>query len=197
MEHEHPADAGLPILRHYFTHTNIRDVSVSAIHPSSSSSPTISFLAYDVMRGLLLYHIHLPTLNVKFIGSYNLSQSVPLSHVRFGNTRAFVSALCLGKEGKRGIWIERGRRNMTRGVIAFEFAYPAWDGVGIQVANDGHHEEATNFHEDNDENLGEADGITSTPTESECWMQKPAIDGRVIYEVASYDLRGECLLLSY
>src|ERR1700691_4889843 len=92
VKYEHEAATEHPILKHSF-HTTFRDVSISSIHPSSasSSSPTISFLAYDVLHGLFHYHVHLPTLNVKFIGTYSLSQPTPQSHaLSAGSTRRLV-----------------------------------------------------------------------------------------------------------
>jgi len=192
VQYEHESAVEGPILKHSF-HTPFREVSISSIHPSSASSPspTISFLAHDALHGLFHYHVHLPTLNVKFIGAYSLSQSSSQSHPpSAGSTRGFVSACCLGKQGKRGMWIERGRGSTRRGVIVFESGQ---EGRDMEVVNNGQQQVTTKFDGHNDQEVEEAG---NRPASTDCGSDEPptaTIDGRVVYEVGSYDLRVEDL----
>lgn len=132
------------------------------------SSNTVSILASDVLRGLFHYRIVIPLpsfhtndtpdpmLEVKLIGTYSMSntQNTNYPPAPGTTTSGFVSAQSIGRQGKRGVWIERGRGSTRRGVVAFE-------------------------------TLGSAGG------DDDMVGNTPSIDGRVVYDIGSYDLRGE------
>lgn len=149
---------------------------------------TASFLAYDVLRGLFHYQVKLTLphftsdsphpvkrapipLNVscELLAAHHMAQlrndsTVPRSGYTTGS-RAFISATALGARGKRGVWIERERKDMNRAVFGFAAAdyYPvARDtSAGVQAGNE--------------ETSASAD-----------------LKGKRLYEVRnSYDLRGK------
>ncbi|TFK52037.1 hypothetical protein OE88DRAFT_1498672 [Heliocybe sulcata] len=121
-----------PATSRTFPNTTFRGVSISHPHPSPSPSWTASFLAYDVLRGLFHYRVALPDpsaprLAVSLAGVHAMtslvrspSVSALAAEIAGRNTgRGFVSACCLGPEGKRGMWIERTRGSTKRSVMVF------------------------------------------------------------------------------
>ncbi|KAF8880186.1 hypothetical protein BD779DRAFT_1549880 [Infundibulicybe gibba] len=139
-------------LVHPFPSMTFRDLVFS--DPCAMDRNRIEMLAYEVLQGLFLYSIRvtvdadLPELTVTLIATYPMSMS-PLSETPsptptgshpsqniFGtgnlSSRGFVSALTLGPQGKRAVWVERKRGSVFREVIV-------WPGkVGdIEVEMDG------------------------------------------------------------
>ncbi|KIM88167.1 hypothetical protein PILCRDRAFT_249622 [Piloderma croceum F 1598] len=186
-EHQNPTSADLPTFYHHFPEITIRSVSISSIHPSYPSSSIISILAYDVLHGLFHYNIHLPTLNVQLLGTYSLG--TPQNHtVLPGSTRSFVSSCCLGEQGKRGVWIERGRGSTKRSIFVFE--------VGRQDGemNRDRPEETTGVSVYEDREPGGKVGMRleeSTLTNGQPNTHTATIDGKIVYEIGSYDLRED------
>ena len=132
--------------RHRFPQMTFRGVSFSEpiIHQSlNASTAKISFLAYDVLRGLFHYEldmrlpdvlsddtVHMMDMNVRLVAAHKMAQLVNSSTVLGSDTptprsgfgsgaRGFVSACVLGSQGRRGVWIERQRGNMDRTVFGF------------------------------------------------------------------------------
>jgi hypothetical protein len=97
----------------------------------------------------------------------------------------FVSACCLGKQGKRGMWIERRRGSMTRAVIVFKTDGEIVVKQLMAGSADGEDDEVQTSG-----NLQPEGGLTDTSA----GIYATSIDGRVIREVGSYDLRGEYFL---
>ena len=124
---------------------------------------------------------------------YSLAQSTSQNHVPDG-TRGFVGTYCLGKQGKRGVWIERERGSMKRGVFVFEAGRQDGD---MEVMDKDQPEETIVLDLYKNEALGQAEEIISIRpankfTDRKLRTHTATIDGRVVYEVGSYDLRGEC-----
>jgi hypothetical protein len=181
-EHEHPTGMEIPNLKHAFPQTNFREASISSIHPSS---PIISFLAYDVLRGFFHYHIHLPTFTVSLVGAYSLIQSVPQRNV------PIAVRICLGTEGKRGMWIEReGRIVGRRKVVVFQTRANQEDRE-TKVVNNDPQDMSMDLDED-------ADTDTQPNMEfANDWLgtRTATIDGHVVYEGGSDDVGGMCCLV--
>jgi hypothetical protein len=177
-------------LAHHFQTCSFRGYSLSS--PTiSSETGTISFtfLGYDVLRGLYLFHAELErtsdpetsvlplVLRVRQVGEYSMTAAAVNddtddSYSRFmpstgqGNgsgsgtrSRGFVSTCGLGTEGKRGLWIERLRGSMRRLVTVFSVS-------GIDVGDE----------EDMFGDVGPG-------------MRE--LRGHVVHEESSFDLRGE------
>jgi hypothetical protein len=162
--------------------------------PSSSSSKTISS--------------QLSTLSVELLGIYDMVRHV--SDARFNNaatnpsvdslllqhgfraaiTWGFVSTCCLGPEGRRGIWIERTRSSTTRTIMAFSVDWTDVKAIPINVAfpviGEGVDNSDDEYRTLEEENSDSDDSITCVP-----WMEARHIDGRSIYVMSSYDLRGK------
>jgi hypothetical protein len=108
-----------------------------------------------------------------------------------GSTRSFVSSCCLGEQGKRGLWIERGRESTKRGIFVFE--------VGRQDAemNRDRPEKTMELGVYEDRELGGM--VSMRPEENKLTNGKSStypttIDGKIVYEIGSYDLRGKSFL---
>lgn len=131
------------IVRHEFSETSFRSVSIAdpsiSLDADGNSVLNITFLAFDVLNGLYQYRAtaNLPSLSdmplhmeVQLIGVHQMAQTIPLTdqlegvrRTRSGFTqgsRAFVSACCLGAQGKRGIWVERQRNSVKRAVYGYK-----------------------------------------------------------------------------
>ena len=180
----------------------------------------VSFLAYDILRGLYHYRVSIqlpppdgpdvlaaesapPQMTVRLLAIHRLAQLYSLGgsgaseapRGRSGFTpgsRGFVSACVLGRTGRRGVWIERRRGSMRRSVIAFSEADDVeeergdWGGEGVE--NQGVDVDWMKLRLSEDDTGGEDVGSeTAIVREDRC--AKP-IDGRVLFEVNSYDLRG-------
>jgi hypothetical protein len=166
-------------MKHIFAgHTTFREVSFSS--PTIASAPTsnllpafaISVLASDTIRGLFHFHVSFnaesepelgPKFDVRLVEARhmtNLDVGATRMRAEPGTSRGFVSACCLGPQAKRGIWIERRRGSTRREVSVFD----------VKCYLSAH---------SSDEDVP-PDG----------WESIPDIDGRVVYEVNSFDLRG-------
>jgi hypothetical protein len=128
------ADIGLV---HHFPTTSFRGYSLSRPQHTSSGAARFVLLGSDVLRGLSVYVVELQTtddsavlplvLDVRCIGEHSMAAGPSLgegssssSSSYAGNAaRGFISACCLGIEGKRGLWIERTRGSMRRAVTVF------------------------------------------------------------------------------
>ncbi|TFY64648.1 hypothetical protein EVJ58_g2486 [Rhodofomes roseus] len=199
---------------HFFGLT-FRGVSMSEaqITPGGRHAETrvrISFLAYDILRGLFHYRVSVllpptaatdgimhdeppPHMSVRLLAVHRLAQlyattgeaatNVPRSRSGFTpGSRGFVSACFMGRTGKRGVWIERRRGSMQRNVIAFSTAL---DALGEEDAADDGLENTPG---------GRTGGQSDSETDQQDWTlhsEARPIDGRVIYEVNSYDLRDD------
>lgn len=204
---------------HFLSGLTFRGVSVSEVQLSQNGTHArMSFLAYDILRGLYLYRVSIllpppdsgnvsdsppPQLTVRLLAVHRLAQLYALGSAsassaprgRSGFTpgsRGFVSACVLGRTGRRGVWIERRRGSMRRSVIAFEETEDDKDeevegesegGAGQHVA-DVDWPRLQLSDQEFDEGI---EGETTIDREDRC--AKP-IDGRVLFEVNSYDLRG-------
>lgn len=204
-----------PVLRHTFKGVTVHSVSISSEHPSQpcedEGEGMISILAYDVYHGLLHYTLRLPsTSRAPFTSALDVTL---LSVYKMSATCGFVSACVLGKEGKRGMWVERGRKSTTRSVWAFctgDIATAADDEIkdtnngqsasietGVQSTVDrnefsGRDAEGDGSSQTEDDYMDGEDGSDSDEGEPvRQWNDLPAINGHLIYEVTSYDLRGD------
>ncbi|KAH9933402.1 uncharacterized protein B0H18DRAFT_644146 [Fomitopsis serialis] len=199
---------------HFFPGLTFRGVSVSDPEVSLSgiraeTRVRVSFLAYDILRGLFHFRVSVllppladtsgdmpdippPHMAVRLLAVHRLAQlyttsgdgvaNVPRSRSGFTpGSRGFVSACFMGRTGKRGVWIERRRGSMRRSVIAFSTALDALDEDDF-LDNEVHAAPA-----------GEGSRLDSELEQQDWTLQGEArtIDGRVIYEVNSYDLRDD------
>lgn len=138
----------------------------------------VSLIAYDLRQGLFLYQIQIPSLEMATsMGKYDLrirllgfcNFGTPLSSP--GTSRGFVSAICLGPEGKRGVWAERDRGSTRRNVVAFDATcFPLMTG------------------EEKTLDIPMKDGLPLFVSADERMV--PVLSGQSIYNVGSYDLRG-------
>lgn len=211
VAHGTPSDGRLINLgsreAHVYTHripdATLRGVSFSdaAIPSLRSDTLSMSFAAYDILRGLFQYEVRvtLPpaspsethrartSLDVSctLLAAHHMAQLVSTPSVvqsgastptppRGGFTqgpRGFISACAMGAQGRRGVWIERQRTSMGRAVFGFVSA----DHRPSVVAADT--------------NAGNAGGMQMRTEED--GVPAAQIDGRCLYEVRnSYDLRG-------
>lgn len=110
--------------------------------------------------------------------------------------RGFVSTCVLGSMGRRGVWIERRRGSVKRNVIGFSAALDSWDSSESDEAEQ-QSEEPT---ESDDVGGGtNSDDDTEQEEQLDRWKDPASrtIDGKTIYEVNSYDLRGMYALSSF
>jgi len=199
---------------HFFPGLTFRGVSVSdpEVSPGNIHAETrarVSFLAYDILRGLFHFRVSVllppladssgavpdippPHMAVRLLAVHRLAQlystagdgvaNVPRSRSGFTpGSRGFVSACFMGRTGKRGVWIERRRGSMRRSVIAFSTALDALD------------EDDFVDNEALAASGGEPSRLDGEPEQQDWTLHGEArtIDGRVIYEVNSYDLRDD------
>ena len=203
---------------HFLSGLTFRGVSMSEVQLSQHhTSARVSFLAYDILRGLYHYHVSIllppssdaphvlsesdsppPQMSVRLLAVHRLAQLYSLGGASAGSvprgrsgftpgSRGFVSACVMGRTGKRGVWIERRRGSMRRSVIAFEVVD---DVEGERV--DGEVDGAERRVADEDWTrlqLSDDDSDDEAPIVKEDRCVDP-IDGRVLFEVNSYDLRG-------
>jgi hypothetical protein len=214
------ASPHLPRLVHRFSSTTFRDISCSDLLPSTdgnskgTKSIRLCFLADDVLQGVFQYMVHirypitsyptsLASLDVDCIGVYAMANNINLAAVRplrannkltspllattaespapspistpsptpqrpslpglFGHStahgvpnpssRGFVSAVALGPQGKRAVWVERKRGSTMREVFVW--------------------------------------GMDQGFDDKDLFTQNIEMDGKVVYTVGSYDLRGD------
>ncbi|PCH44451.1 hypothetical protein WOLCODRAFT_154493 [Wolfiporia cocos MD-104 SS10] len=204
------------IISHTFSRTTYRGASISSptILPSSDAHATkasVSFLAYDVLRGLFHYRVSLllpsavsphdsapPTLSVSLVASRYMAMPYDHSTLRSGRPprsgltpggRAFVSACVLGPAGMRGVWVERRRGSVRRAVVGFRAAFQDLDKL-----DEGQLESAGPTGEMRREGGGDADTDRDTEGSEQNWWEDPelqVIDGSTLHEVNSYDLRND------
>lgn len=136
------------VSRYRFTEMTFRGVSFSEPQTHSStdgSVVSVTFLAYDVLRGLFHYEVKAelpksisdPTgISVRLLAAHRMAELVNAADLRGTDTptprsmfrtgpRGFVSTCVLGPQGRRGMWIERQRGNMDRAVFGFTYARTA------------------------------------------------------------------------
>lgn len=135
-------------------------MSLSSFYGATqNTSTTFHVLAYDILKGLFQYRVTVvrtydalaPALSVELIGAHSMAYGTQEEGSRTSavGARGFVTACCLGPQGKRGMWVERTRGSVKRSVVAFS----------TQEITDGS-------------------------------AASSKMNGRVIYESTSYDLRG-------
>lgn len=163
--------------------------------PPADSQPTHDIAApIDVHIQLLASHnMALPVFPHPQVGA--MSHRSGFSH---GN-RGFVSACALGPTGRRGVWVERRRGAVRRVVYGFDAARPTPGPEDTDTGGDGDAGKLQDPMETEDTN-----SVGTHSTRSESPGDHPigtlvqnvlagrggAIDGREVYEVNSYDLRG-------
>ncbi|KAI0917874.1 hypothetical protein AcV5_002701 [Taiwanofungus camphoratus] len=217
------------VLTHPLSSTTFRGASCSAPQlepfPSLSGSPSpfeppdvrmsISFLAYDVLRGLFHYRVTLvlpspsvvatprsslpPHMSVRLVAAHYTAvpynspiinnetgvARIPRSGLSPG-TRGFISACVLGPEAKRGVWVERRRGSVRRGVVGFRVMSEPTDDLDRI-------DEEPITHTIRLENVSDS-GEESEGVKEQNWWEdagKQIIDGQTVYEVNSYDLRDD------
>jgi hypothetical protein len=157
-------------LVYHFPTRSFRGYSLSSPTQMSASSSRFMLLGYDVLRGLSVYAIELQRtdmasvlpliLEVRCVGEHSLATSVGEGSSTAAH--GFVSACCVGSEGKRGLWIERARASMRRTITVFTIADLGSDGDGDIK---GHA-----VHEDTSYDLmGALPGLRWSKREAHCW----------------------------
>ncbi|OSX64117.1 hypothetical protein POSPLADRAFT_1069597 [Postia placenta MAD-698-R-SB12] len=218
---------------HDFPRTTFRGASVSepqrSLNPSqrlhSSESPseadiirtTVSFLAYDVLRGLFHYRVSLllpvptpgggifqdpppPHMTVHLLAARHMALPYNPSTVNIGSgvrvprsgltpgSRGFVSACTLGPRGMRGIWVERRRGSVQRGVLGFKSS------PDVALSFGGRPSEQDETVSDTQASTSENEGTGEGTEEELNWWEDPGertLRGETIYEVFSPDLRDD------
>lgn len=178
-----PSPPTLQAILHYST---FRSARLSSVHTSlSQESNVVSLIAYDLRQGLFLYQIQIPSLEtamnmaksdlrITLVGFCNFG--TPFSSP--GTSRGFVSAICLGPEGKRGVWAERDRGSTRRNVVAFDASsFPLISG------------------EDKTLDIPMVDGLPLVVSADKRMV--PVLAGQSIYNVGSYDLRDDLLVCAF
>jgi len=144
---------------------------------------TLSILANDVLRGLFHFRLDItapsdlssnrPEMSVRLIGAYT-------------GIYGFVSGISLGPQGLRGTWIERARNQTARRVVTFSTSRQ-WFEDPLEAPARIHTSQASSDEEETPDTIG-----LYNPTQG---FSERTIDGQTVYEVRSYDLRGNGLLL--
>ncbi|PIL25185.1 hypothetical protein GSI_13074 [Ganoderma sinense ZZ0214-1] len=182
--HRLPTQMSAAVHSHFFPSTTFRGVSFSrpTVHHPTLSDPadeptrvTLSFLAYDVLRGLFhcsvlvvipqpdatlpshsRTHISNPPIDVqvRLLAAHNMAIPLapsneaedPVARSGFSHgTRGFVSACALGPDGTRGVWVER-RRGAVRRVV---YGFGAHNGRGEDDSDEDDDDSDTDsFHSD-------------------------------------------------
>lgn len=118
------------------------------------------------------------------------NRQIPRSQMTPGS-RAFVSACVLGPMGRRGIWVERRRGTINRCVVGFNAAstqLQSTDLEGKPTTFTGESDSPSDLDEE-----GFDDSETEQDDHQQRWWEvgtRAKIDGRTVFEVISYDLRG-------
>ncbi|OCH96346.1 hypothetical protein OBBRIDRAFT_234685 [Obba rivulosa] len=216
-----------PVTTHAFRGMTFRGVSFSeprqdAVPPSPASESSriraeVSFLAYDVLRGLFHYKVSLdlppadaisgsrdapapPYMSVRLLAAHHMAvpASTPISRdgkapmvPRSGLTpgaRGFVTACALGPAGLRGIWIERRRGSVRRGIVGFRaVAQHLMVDQGIVGSPIDRALPLAREVDGGDED-----------SDADWWNDnESAIDGHTVYEVNSYDLRDDIIQCAF
>ncbi|KZT09827.1 uncharacterized protein LAESUDRAFT_645564 [Laetiporus sulphureus 93-53] len=198
------------VIAHTFSQTTFRGSSFSAptdlyVSGTDESLATVFFLAYDVLRGLFHYRVSLmlppdsasnnlpPHMSVRLVAAHQMA--MPISSAGSGariprsgfgpGARGFVSTCALGSTGRRGVWIERRRGSVRRGVVGFSAL--------IELLEEEPESEKAPEQQAGDELLTAATGESDDEAEVDWWDSANcrAIEGSTIYEVNSYDLRDD------
>lgn len=182
------AAAPLPVLQHRFGPVCFQVVSLSRVrvsHCPSGDVYTIFMLTNDIYGGMFHYRIRVTTTPVPSMSVHVLSkgdirtpEQLPLilgTDVRYtleaAARRMFVSTWSLGQTGLRGVWVDRQRGSIDRRVVAFT-THPA----RLRT------KEAALVPGEDSVSGGDA------PDEA------PAMEGKVVHVISSYDLRGTCVV---
>lgn len=177
-----PAANPLPMLRHRFGPVCFRAVSLSHVrvsHCPSGEVYTIYMLTNDVYEGIFHYRIRVttkpvPSMSVKVLAKGGIRMSEPLPLIPGTDIRytlddiirsMFVSTWSLGSVGLRGTWVDRQRGSIDRRVVVFT-THPS--------------------------RLCTKEVSSSVPGEHS--DEVPAMDGKVVHVISSYDLRGTCVV---
>lgn len=210
-----PFKPDLPTLTHTFRSITFRYISCSdylvsldVIDPETAKTVQFNFFGYDVIQGIFHFRVRIrissnpqlsASVDIDCVGVYALSNNIDLSSLLpspqsttpdpsplpppiptmvhmlnpganashpgiFGqatgypggniSSRGFLSAIALGSQGKRAVWVERKRGTMQREVWVWESCDQKEDGGigGIEM------------------------------------------QGHVVHEIGSYDLRGVCFV---
>lgn len=235
---------------HFFPGTTFRGVSFSRSvvhspelqsHHNADSTPlttvSLSFLAYDVLRGLfyctvsvtiphdsMSSQVMLPPIDVqvRLLAAHNMALPVtpgtaaegahpPRSGFSTG-ARGFVSACALGPAGRRGVWVERRRGAVRRVVYGFSTNPPDSDDEddGVDFVGGAPSSTSAPTEKQKRRKLKEKETgknsqgfqpgtplpvrnaeVDADSTPSGWNAQEPrAIEGKEVYDVNSYDLRG-------
>ncbi|KAI0640750.1 hypothetical protein C8Q79DRAFT_994736 [Trametes meyenii] len=123
----------------------------------------------------------------------NGTGTIPRSLFSHG-TRGFVSSCALGPAGRRGVWVERRRGAVRRVVYGFDATNLGtegglYEGVGSDIQPE----------DDMDARSEESNEGPSAETTDAAGIGRctPAIDGREVYEVNSYDLRDDITHIAF
>ncbi|KAG5641585.1 hypothetical protein DXG03_004684 [Asterophora parasitica] len=115
------------VLEHHFPSITFRMVSSSDCL-CTSQRLSFSFFGYDFLKGIFRYKVDIrfapglpdgTSLNVDCVGVYSMADP-ETSGIQAGvSSRGFVSALALGAQGKRAVWVERRRGSTVREVLVW------------------------------------------------------------------------------
>jgi hypothetical protein len=183
-----PTADPLPMLRHRFGAVCFRDVSLSHVrvsHCASGDVYTLFMLTNDVYQGMFHYRIRVtttpvPSMSVHVLAKGSIPASGPLPLVPGSNDRhtfeemvrlMFLSTWSLGSAGLRGVWVDRQRGSIDRRVVAFT-THPSRLRTKEAALVPG--EDSVSGGDEPDE--------------------PPTMDGKVIHNIASYNLRGACVV---
>lgn len=128
----------LPVLRHNFNRTNFKDVTVSTARQNHDAM-VVHALVSDALRGLYYFEITIttppigiPSLDVTLIAQHTMEDMVfnAYSTQPFAVSRGFVSAMALGPESRRGLWVERTAGSTRRTVMTFSTRQRTEGGAG-------------------------------------------------------------------
>jgi hypothetical protein len=143
---------------------------------------SLSLLANDVLRGIFHYRVNIsfsvaqstqpPAVDIKLIGA--------LTHAR-----GFLSAIAVGPQSRRGVWIERMRNSTTRRILAFTTSQSAYDNPTEMIIPGAHN---VSNEPENEEEEG------TEPSHAVWMLGAKTIDANAVYEDHSYDLRGRFYL---
>jgi len=189
-----PSVKPLPTLRHRFGPVCFRVVSLSNVRASRSASSevySVFMLANDIHQGMSHYHIRVtiapvPSLSVLILAMGTILDPpllIPGTSERFSMEdtvrRIFVSTWSLGPVGLRGVWVDRHRGNINRRVVAFT-THPNRLCVGKGPAT-SENKGAVLF------GLAAGDAVDVSESDEEA----PEIQGKIVYEIDSLDLRDD------
>lgn len=133
MQSEATPIADPNIIRHRLSpdHT-FRAVSFSKPRVARNGDDTtvsVTFLAFDSLHGLYNYRVtadfvsssYIPVkMNVELLAIHEMAQPSMVTRSGFTpGSRGFISACSVGRQGRRGLWIQRKRNSVERSLFAF------------------------------------------------------------------------------